>query len=138
MLVTSFAKGAGRSSVAQPDVSVPQTTAPTSLPLFTVPVNITEDDIRSQGEAAKVSLFGLVGKRTLIGKKPEEYIMLESMVWTDKVYVRVHGVYSSTYVVDAVYPLDVGEDTIEVEVAGPNKLAPQKGTSEASNQSCER
>jgi hypothetical protein len=101
-----------------------------SLPLYSVPVSQSDDAIRSQGEKAKVALFGLVGKRTLIGKKPEEYIALESMVWTDRVYVRVHGIYTSTYTVDVTFPLAVGDETVEVEVAGPNKLVPLKGTLE--------
>ena len=109
-----------------PVVSPPSPSA--SIPLFTVPVRLTEDGIRSQGEAAKVALFRLTGKRTLVGKKPEQYIVLESMVWTNRVYVRVHGVYSSTYVVDAVFPLSVGEETVEVEIPGLDKRAPEKGT----------
>jgi len=99
-----------------------------SFPLYSVPVRLTEDGIKSQGETAKVGLFELIGKRTLVGKKPEQFIALESMVWTNRVYVRVHGVYSSTYVVNEVFPLPVGDETIEVEVVGLSKITPKKGT----------
>ncbi len=99
-----------------------------ALPLFAVPVKLSDDTLRAQGEAAKVGLFGLVGKRTLIGKKPEQYIALESMAWANRTYVRVHGVYASTYTVDAVFPFAVGDETIEVEVSGVNKFTPDKGT----------
>jgi len=127
-----FCERCGTKLGSQPNTSTSpstQQTAPSaSLPLFSVPVRLTEDAIRSQGEAAKVGLFGLVGKRTIIGQKPEQYIVLESMEWANRVYVRVHGVYTSRYLVDAYFPLNVGEDTIEVEVTGANKLAPVKGT----------
>ncbi len=127
-----FCKRCGTATGAQvtrpisPSVLPPAQSA--SLPLFAVPTKITEDNIRSQGEASKVHLFGLVGKRTLIGKKPQEYVVLESMVWANRVYVRVHGIYTSRYIVDAIFPLTVGEETIEVEVAGANKFAPENGT----------
>ena len=107
-----------------------QIAAGTSMPLYSVQVRSTDDAIRAMGEGNKLALFGLVGKRTLIGKKPEEYVVLESMTWGDRVYVRVHGVYTATYTVDVTYPLTVGEETVEVEVAGPNRLAPVKGTLE--------
>ena len=98
------------------------------LPLYSIPVKLSDEGIRAEGEKAKVSLFGLAGKRTLVGKKPEEFIVLESMSWTNQVYVRVHGVYTSTYILERVFPLAVGEDTIEVEVEGPNTVIPEKGT----------
>lgn len=101
--------------------------ATASVPLFKVPLPKSEDEIRARADMSKVWLFGLAGKRTLIGQKPEEYIVLESLVWTDRVYVRVHAVYSATFVVDRVFPLSVGEDTLEVEVEGPNRLPVEKG-----------
>ena len=127
-----FCEKCGTKLAAKPSTPVASTIPPVtsfpSLPLFTVPVRLTEDSIRSLGEATKVGLFGLVGKRTIIGQKPEQYIVLESMDWANRVYVRVHGVYTSRYLVDAYFPLTVGEDTIEVEVPGANRLAPVKGT----------
>ena len=127
-----FCEKCGTKLAAKPSAPVASTVPPVasfpSLPIFTVPVRLTEDSIRSQGEATKVGLFGLVGKRTIIGQKPEQYIVLESMDWANRVYVRVHGVYTSRYLVDAYFPLTVGEDTIEVEVPGANRLAPVKGT----------
>ena len=127
-----FCEKCGTKLAAKPGAPVAYTTRPVtslpSLPLFSVPVRLNEGSIRSQGDATKVSLFALVGKRTIVGKKPEQYIVLESMEWTNRIYVRVHGVYTSRYLVDAYFPLTVGEDTIEVEVPGANRLAPVKGT----------
>jgi hypothetical protein len=125
-----FCERCGTKLGTQPKPPIPPTipSLSVSLPLFAVPPKLTEDSIRSQGEATKVGLFGLTGKRTIIGKKPEEYIVLESMDWANRVYVRVHGVYTSRYLVDVYFPLTVGEDTIEVEVPGANRMAPVKGT----------
>ncbi len=101
--------------------------ATASIPLFAVPLDKTQDEIMGRAEMSKVWLFGLAGKRTLLGQKPEEYIVLESTQWTDRAYVRVHGVYSVTFVVDRVYPLTVGDDTIEIEVEGSNRIPAEKG-----------
>jgi len=98
-----------------------------SFPLFSVQSSLSEDEIRAQGEKGKLALFGLVGKRTILGPKPETFIVMESFAWVDRVYVRVHGVYSATYVVDRVFPLAVGEDTAEVEVEGSSKLTAERG-----------
>ena len=108
--------------------SIPHVEETSDIPLYSFPVKLSDEELRAEGEKAKTALFGLAGKRTLVGKKPEEYVTLESMTWADHVYIRVHGVYTSTYVVHRVFPLAVGEDTIEVEVEGPNILTPEKGT----------
>jgi len=102
-------------------------TSEAPFPIFTIPVQ-SDDAVRSLGEKAKVDLFGLVGKRTLVGKKPEEYIALDSIVWKNKVYVRVRGIYSSTYFIDAVFPLKVGERTVEVEFSKDFKISAENGT----------
>jgi hypothetical protein len=108
--------------------SIPHVEETSEIPLYSIPVKLSDESLRAEGEKAKAALFGLAGKRTLVGKKPEEYVILESMAWADHVYIRVHGVYTSTYVVHRVFPLAVGEETIEVEVEGPNLLIPEKGT----------
>lgn len=108
--------------------STPHVEGTSGLPLYSIPVKLSDENIRAEGEMAKASLFGLAGKRTFVGKRPEEYIVLESISWANQIYVRMHGVYTSTYVVSSVFPLTVGEDTIEVEVAGPTKLTADKGT----------
>ena len=106
---------------------IPRVEETSDIPLYSTPVKLSDDKLRTEGEKAKKTLFGLAGKRTLVGKKPEEYVTLESMTWGDHVHIRVHGVYTSTYVVPKIYPLAVGEDTIEVEVEGPYPLTPEKG-----------
>jgi hypothetical protein len=108
--------------------SVPHVEGTPGLPLYSIPVKLSDENIRAEAEKMKASLFGLAGKRTLVGKKPEEYIVLESMSWANRLYIRVHGVYTSTYMVESVFPLAVGEDTVEVEVEGPNTLTVEGGT----------
>jgi len=108
--------------------STPHIEGTSEIPLYSVSVKLSDENIRAEGEKLKASLFGLAGKRTLVGKKPEEYIALESMTWANQVYIRVHGIYTSTYVVASVFPLAVGGETIEVEVEGPNTLPVTNGT----------
>ena len=96
--------------------------------LYSVDVSDTDESLRAKADKEKVALFGLAGKRTLVGTKPESYIVLESMQWTDRVYVRIHGIYSSKYVMDSSFPIAVGEETIEVEYGETSKASPEKGT----------
>lgn len=110
-----------------PKTAPPPLVVTASIPLFAVPVDKSEESIRVMAGAAKVRLFGLEGKRTYVGKKPEEYIKLESADWVERVYVRVHSVYSFTFAVDRVYPLAVGKNTVEAEIEGPGKLPVEGG-----------
>src|SRR3990172_820579 len=98
-------------------------TQASQLPLYTIPVGCTEEAARSLGEASKVALFGLTSKRPLFGKKPEEYIVHKNTARNEKIYVRIHGVYSAEYTVSKTFSLDVGQDAVKVEVAGVDGFA---------------
>lgn len=70
-----------------------------------MPLRHTEDSAKTLGEANKLNLFGLASKRVLFGKKPEEYIVLQSLVRKERTYVRIHGIYSAEYLVAKTFPL---------------------------------
>ncbi len=105
-------------------------TQASKLPLYTIPVGLTEEAAKSLGEASKVGLFGLASKRPLFGKKPEEYIVHKNTARNEKVFVRIHGVYSAEYTVSKTFSLDVGQDAVNVEVAGVGGFAPKAGAVE--------
>lgn len=105
-------------------------TQASQLPLYTIPVGCTEEAAKSLGEASKVALFGLTSKRPLFGKKPEEYIVHKNTARNEKIYVRIHGVYSAEYTVSKTFSLDVGQDAVKVEVAGVDGFAPKAGAVE--------